>query len=133
MLCSYTYINDRISFINNMFDSYDSCDTLDSSNFDISNNLNENNTFIKNKVPIEKIRYNTSPDLTIKKNIYIKNNNSVINLQEYDKKVKIIWFCKECKTKITRYGNIYCCNDFLFCTPNCRDRFQNFVKINNNI
>jgi hypothetical protein len=79
------------------------------------NNPNKQIESIYRKYPKENIRCNTSPNLSI------------------DRILSINWYCKNCKKKIYRNENIYCCNDFIFCTPNCRDRFLNFLQINNNI
>jgi hypothetical protein len=44
-----------------------------------------------------------------------------------------VWYCKFCNKKLLYYSNIYCCNDNIFCTPNCRDRYLNYSRLNNNI
>lgn len=87
----------------------------------------------------ENIRNNTSPDLSIKNNRLINNNKSFGNftLDKSSKKlnlnIQLEWFCKNCTKKIYQHANIYCCYDSIFCTPNCRDQFLKFQKINNNI
>ena len=78
--------------------------------------------------PNSQIRSNTSPNLNIDRNVFIKSNkNSECNLQSEQILKHIGWFCKTCSKKISRYSNIYCCNDNIFCTPNCRDKFLNYL------
>lgn len=80
----------------------------------------------KQSYPYHQIRSNTSPNLITDKNLLIKSIK-VNNLKEQRTK-QIDWFCKTCSKQIGQYGNIYCCNDFIFCTPNCRDRFLNYFS-----
>jgi hypothetical protein len=60
-------------------------------------------------------------------NIQIKLNTSS-NLQVLQNFKQINWFCKTCYKQISKYSNIYCCNDFIFCTYKCRKRFLNNLK-----
>ena len=48
---------------------------------------------------------------------------------------KIFWICFNCKHRIPYYRDLYCSNDKIFCSFNCRDDFliNKINKINNNI
>lgn len=83
--------------------------------------------------PIHSTRLNTSPNLNINKSSTHRNYKSEMSLETHMKEMKLEWYCKNCMKKLPNTGNIYCCHDFIFCTPNCRDRFISVFRINNNI
>ncbi len=87
--------------------------------------------------PKSNIKSNTSPNLLInKESLQIKTKSSthlnVVNKDDLPN-YEVNWYCGFCKKKLLPYANIYCCNDNIFCTPNCRDRFLNYFRLNNNI
>jgi len=116
----YTYEN-NICLIDQPYD-IDFVDLVESQETDKLKRIYSNSQF----------RSNTSPNLNIDRNVFIKSKkNSENSLQEEQKLIQleeIDWFCKTCCRKISRYSNIYCCNDNIFCTPNCRDRFLNYLS-----
>jgi len=59
-------------------------------------------------------------------NYQIRSNTSP-NLQILQNPKQMNCFCKTCNKQISKHSNIYCCNDYIFCTPNCRDRFLNYL------
>ena len=80
------------------------------------------------------IRNNTTPNLQINKKHITRNYKSYPNFPKHIKEINIEWFCQSCNKKLSQYNNIFCCNDFIFCSTNGRDRFLNIkFQINNNI
>ena len=82
---------------------------------------------------LQKIRPNTTHDLYNYKNNMIKISKSEENILDSD---KIFWKCYYCNYRIPYYKDLYCSNDKVFCSFNCRDDFLiNKInnKINNNI
>jgi hypothetical protein len=73
---------------------------------------------------------NTSPNLTINKEAAQTKTKSSTHLNIISNHsleiYKPDWYCRVCNRKLLSNANIYCCNDNIFCTPNCRDRFLNF-------
>jgi hypothetical protein len=80
---------------------------------------------------------NTSPNLTIGKDIFktkVRSTSYLYVTGDRDLPAyKPEWFCCSCKKKLLPYANMYCCNDNIFCTSNCRDRYLNYFRLNNNI
>lgn len=77
---------------------------------------------------------NTSPNLAINKQSLQIKTRSTSNFVNYGNQVyNPDWYCGFCKIKLSTHANMYCCNDNIFCTPNCRDRFLNYFRLNNNI
>jgi len=97
--------------------------------------------YVKQNQPIHTIKTNfksnTSPNLTINKQPLEINNKSFTYLNIVSNRDlplhNPVWYCKFCNKKLLYYSNIYCCNDNIFCTPNCRDRYLNYSRLNNNI
>ena len=81
---------------------------------------------------LNKIRPNTTNDLYNYKNNMINTSKSGENIMNSD---KIFWLCFNCKHRIPYYRDLYCSNDKIFCSSNCRDNFliNKINKINNNI
>jgi hypothetical protein len=81
---------------------------------------------------LNKIRPNTTNDLYNYKNNMINTSKSGENIMDSD---KIFWLCFNCKHRIPYYRDLYCSNDKIFCSANCRDNFliNKINKINNNI
>lgn len=81
---------------------------------------------------LKKIRPNTTNDLYNYKNNMINISKSEENILDSE---KIFWICFNCKRKIPYYRDLYCSNDKIFCSFNCRDDFliNKINKINNNI
>ncbi len=103
--------------------------------FDIETNLSDE--FLETK-PLKihlptnaHFKSNTSPNLEIgeelpqiKKQSETKSTGQIISMSELDLPVyNPDWYCRVCKRKLLAHTNIYCCNDNIFCTPNCRDRY----------
>jgi hypothetical protein len=80
---------------------------------------------------LQKIRPNTTHDLYNYKNNMIKISKSEENILDSD---KIFWICCNCNYRIPYYRDLYCSNDKVFCSFNCRDDFliNKINKINNN-
>ena len=84
---------------------------------------------------LQKIRPNTTHDLYNYNNNMIKISKSEENILDSD---KIFWICYNCNHRIPYYRDLYCSNDKVFCSFNCRDDFlinkiNKINKINNNI
>ncbi len=82
---------------------------------------------------LQKTRPNTTHDLYNYNNNIIKTSKSEENILDSD---KIFWICFKCNHRIPYYRDLYCSNDKVFCSFNCRDDFLiNKInnKINNNI
>ena len=84
---------------------------------------------------LEKTRPNTTHDLYNYNNKMIKISKSEENILDSD---KIFWICCNCNHRIPYYRDLYCSNDKVFCSSNCRDDFlinkiNKINKINNNI
>jgi hypothetical protein len=99
-------------------------------------NITENKTTVTEPVKLN-IRPNTSPNLLINKEMF-KNkvkSSAYLNVLNNDNfsQYEPNWYCAYCKKKLLAYGTIYCCYDNILCSSNCRDRFLNYFRLNNNI
>ena len=124
---------------NNLSDDFDSVNKSDETKLYDSIELIELDTIMPciPCIPIKtNIKYNTSPNLTINKDTLKPKNRSTPYLIIKDCDIpfyKPEWYCSFCKKKLLPHANMYCCNDNIFCTPNCRDRYLNYFRVNNNI
>ncbi len=101
--------------------------------------LIETETVCNKNIVKTNFKSNTSPNLAINKNFLNTNlkNKSIghLNVSESNSfpAYKPEWYCCTCKRKLSAHANMYCCNDNIFCSSNCRDRYLNYFRLNNNI